>query len=177
MRAFLAVDLPDDVRASLVALQRRVPVGRIMAEETLHLTLAFLGDVTDAQAGAVDECVSARHLPGASVEIRGAGTFGEPPRVLWAGVEPDEGLTHLRKAVRSAVRDAGIDLPRERFRPHVTLARFGGADGADGRIGAFCVAEARFAIPAFTVGGVTLFRSDLGAEGARHTPLAAYPVG
>ena len=60
-----------------------------------------------------------------------AGDALRQPAVLWAGVAPQPGLGVLRDRVRGAVRRAGVDLPRERFRPHVTLARLRNARVGD----------------------------------------------
>ena len=42
MRSFVAIDLPEAAREALERLQDDLPVGRPLAPETFHLTLAFL---------------------------------------------------------------------------------------------------------------------------------------
>ncbi len=44
MRAFVAVEVAGEVAAALVRVQARLRSGRPVAEENLHLTLAFLDD-------------------------------------------------------------------------------------------------------------------------------------
>lgn len=177
MRAFLAIDPPAAVREALTALQARLSCGRRMDPDTFHLTLAFLGEITDAQAEAVHDGLSARQLGGAVVHVRGVGTSGDPvPTVLWAGVDADDGLIRLHKTVRAVVSQAGLALPRERFRPHVTLARFRGSEGADPRLVRFCADEAGFALPPFAAPALTFYRSELRPTGARHVALADYPL-
>jgi len=77
------------------------------------------------------------------------------------------------------VRGAGIGLPRERFRPHVTLARLAPNLPAEPleRLRVWLEAEGGFRLPPVTVEEVTLFRSTLTRTGALHEPLATYPVG
>ena len=44
MRAFLALDLPQETRDALIRVQADLPVGRPVPCENLHLTLAFLDE-------------------------------------------------------------------------------------------------------------------------------------
>ena len=180
MRVFVAIDLPDEVRSALEELQDDLPVGRIMASETLHLTLCFLGDQGAGALGAVDE--ELRLLRGSAFDLRmaGVGTFGgRSPRVLWAGVTASPELVALQGRVRSACVRAGVGLQRERFRPHVTLARFGQhvSAGEMERVAGFLAHHARFEAPEFRVEEVVLFESVLHREGAEHRVLEGYPLG
>ena len=177
MRGFVAIDLPEPVLDTLESLQDDLAVGRPMARETLHLTLAFLGERDDAALAAVHE--ERTGLAAGTFELtrRGGGmSGGRRPRVLWAGVGHQPALGALRDRVRRAVRRAGIELPRERFRPHVTIARFGPHPHRDElrKIEEFLERNGSFRADPFAVGQVTLFRSVLHRNGAVHEPLAVY---
>ena len=63
MRAFLALDIPDDVAAALIRLQSGIPFGRPVPEENLHLTLAFFEDAPDHGLEALHEMLSALRMP------------------------------------------------------------------------------------------------------------------
>ena len=53
MRAFIAIDLPEQIHAALsrdqAAFRKVCPDGRWTKPESIHLTLKFLGDITDYQ--------------------------------------------------------------------------------------------------------------------------------
>jgi len=86
-------------------------------------------------------------------------------------------MIRLRKKVRAAARGAGIDLPRERFRPHVTLARFSRSKPVDmGRLTAFLGAYGGFRAGPFAVDRFCLYRSTLTPEGPVYDVLADYPL-
>ncbi|MBL4556903.1 MAG: RNA 2',3'-cyclic phosphodiesterase [Rhodobacteraceae bacterium] len=97
-----------------------------MPPENLHLTLLFLDD--QPVPALEDLHHELGRLAPAAFDLRltGLGSFGgKAPRTLHAEAAPDPALIGLQAQIREAVRRAGIERPRTRFRPHVTLARFG----------------------------------------------------
>ncbi len=180
MRAFVAIDLPDPVRAALESVQDRIPAGRPTDPETFHLTLAFLDEQPVAVLEELHSALEGISAPTFPLQMQGLGTFGtKSPKVVWAGVQKGPDLAALRDKVRSAARTAGIELPRERFKPHVTLARFGDRIDADEleKLRVFLERFQQYPAPAFEVTEFVLFRSILGKGGAVHEPLAEYPLG
>jgi RNA 2',3'-cyclic 3'-phosphodiesterase len=183
VRAFVAVLLPDDVRARLAAvgdeLRGRVPGLAWVRAENLHLTLRFLGNVEPAALGRVREAVAAAAstVPPFRVSLEGLGGFpaGRSPRVVWAGVGAGGGdLEALHAALESALVARGIPGEGRGFHPHVTLARARDRRGASGLAGALgpgsAFGEAR-------VAALHLMRSELDPRGARHTVLGHAVLG
>jgi 2'-5' RNA ligase len=62
-----------------------------------------------------------------TASVGGGGAFPDAvaARVLWAGVrtDDDEELARLAAGCRTAATTHGVPTPRERFRPHLTVAR------------------------------------------------------
>jgi len=177
MRAFLALPIPEETLAALIAVQGRIPVGRAVPEENLHLTLAFLGDTGDDVLGALDELLSATPLPSTSVRFGGLGTFAEMERgLVFAEVHPDPRLTALHSKVAQIARMAGAELPRRRFRPHVTLTRSNRQPSGPARDRLAVSLGMPVDIPSFDATEVVLVQSTLGGGAARHDALARYPL-
>ena len=177
MRAFVALPVPEPALSALLAVQSRLPVGRAVPEENLHLTLAFLGEVTEAYLADLDDILSATPLPAAEVRFTRLDTFAEIDRgLLFAGVEPAARLAALEGKVARTVRMAGLDLPRRRFRPHVTLTRANRQPRGPARDRMAAALGMPVQIPAYTATEAILYRSTLGPGGARHDALAAYPL-
>lgn len=134
MRLFVAITPPaavlKDLEARIAPLRARWPNLRWAGPEAWHLTLAFLGEVSDETATALAprlERAAHRH-PGLSLSFGPGGAFpaAARARVLWAGIEGDTAaLTALARSVAAGARRAGAPPPDEgrKFRPHVTLAR------------------------------------------------------
>jgi 2'-5' RNA ligase len=177
MRAFLALPIAEDTVAALLAVQARIPFGRHVPEDNLHLTLAFLGDVSDAVLEAIDDLLSATPLPAAPVRFAGLGTFGEMERgLVFAEVRADPALAALQSKVAHLARMAGAELPRRRFRPHVTLTRANRQPTGPARDRMAAALGLSVDIPGFDATELVLFQSTLGSGGARHDPLERYPL-
>lgn len=180
MRSFLAIPVPEEQAEALLDVQHALEVGRPVPPENWHVTLAFLGNQTEDVLEHLHDRLADLEAPAFDMRIAGVDIFGgRKPSLLYAGVTRSNALRHLRKKVRQAVRRADIDLPRERFRPHVTLARFrkrltmletqriAGVLEAWGDVEAGILPVAHF----------TLYRSIAGADGMIYEPLAEYPLG
>jgi 2'-5' RNA ligase len=179
VRAFFAWEPPAAAKqalAALVAELRARPNGdgvRWVAPEAYHVTLRFLGNVPLTDVPALAKAVEAK-LAGAepfAVAFGAARAFpsAREPRVVAIQLEPEAGLAALAERVEAGVVDAGLPAERRRFRAHLTLGRVRGR-----RVPA--LAAPALDAGALSVHEVVLFRSDLGANGSRYTPLAQFPL-
>lgn len=179
IRSFIAIPVPDGQAGALYKVQHALEVGRPVAPESWHVTLAFLGEQPETVLEELHERLSELSVPAFGIRIAGTDIFGgRTPSLIYAGVDRSEALVHLRDKVRAAARGAGVNLPRERFRPHVTLARFprkltmletqriAGVLEAYGDLDAGTIPVDHFA----------LYRSDLTRDGPVYEPLAEYPL-
>ena len=174
MRAFVALELPEAHLAPVTRLQAGLSVGRVVPEENLHLTLAFLGDIGEAAAMAAAEGLAALTMPPVPLELAGLDVFGGRRPAVLVIRAAGAGLERLHDKVARAVRRAGVTLPRERFRPHVTIARFRRemSPRDQARLGEFLALNGTFALDPEPADTVTLYRSHLREEGVIHEPLA-----
>ena len=180
IRAFVAIALPERIVRPLTAAQAGLPCGRPVAPENLHLTVAFLGEHPEPVIEDVHLALEAIRAPGFASNLSGTGLFGgKRPRALYAQVQPEPALNRLRQKVLQAARGAGLRLPRERYSPHVTLARFNaGLNGDEAQeMRDFAARRMDFTAGPFEVGEFLLMRSTLGRNGPVYEELAAYPLG
>jgi 2'-5' RNA ligase len=178
-RLFLAIDLPAEISSAVTALFRELPAARWSNPDQLHLTLRFMAAVPEEEVAALGDALAALDAPRFSLALRGVGVFPgggarRPPRVLWAGVTPEGPLFQVKAAIDRAL-GPDEEAAARGFRPHLTLARFREPPGP--ALAPYLTRHATFATPPFPVDEVVLYRSVLGAGGARHDVVRRCPLG
>lgn len=122
-RRFLAIPLPDALRAALAAIAPAPESGvRRVEPDGVHLTLHFLGDIDrDVIEGALADL----HIAPFTLHLRGVGAFSPPTgdTVLWVGVDASASLVELHEAIGARLRAAGLKTESRSYAPHLTLAR------------------------------------------------------
>ena len=169
MRAFIALELPEAYKDDLAALARvlseRVE-GRFMKRDTYHLTLAFLGEIGEAEARLAMEAVDAACAGAEPVGLRceGLGRFKrQRDAMLWLAVAQTPALEGLAHRVRAELSRRGLAYDEKPFRAHITLGRRVRLDAADLSCLPFPDAA--------TADTVALFKSTLAPEGATYKEL------
>lgn len=179
IRAFLAIEPDDAVRAEVARLLRRLKSlpGRVswVRPENVHLTLRFLGNVDQAFIDAYVQRLAPAfaRFPPFQARVRGLGVFPNPrrPSVIWTGLETeDDTLLRLQQLAEAAARDVGLTPERRRFVAHLTLGRIR-SPKVKPHLDAVVEEEANFEAGAFNVDTVSLFSSELTPHGARYTRL------
>lgn len=124
-RLFVAIDLPDDVKAALTGLRFAVGGARWVAPEHLHLTVRFIGEVDDEMFAAIREGLLVEGLSSFACRLQGVGCF--PPRgrpkVLWAGVQAEDGLFRLQGGIENSLRRLGVVPEERKFTPPYHLGK------------------------------------------------------
>ena len=125
-RLFFALWLPPKCASQLHTLAGGVvgrSGGKLMREDTLHMTLAFLGDVPERRVGALVDLAAGLSLPRAPVCLDRIG-FWQHNHILWAGSSaPAPELGELADRLQAALHEAGFLEETRAFVPHVTLLR------------------------------------------------------
>ena len=175
LRLFVGLELPEQVRSRLTAMMGGVQGARWQTDEQLHLTLRFIGEVSENQAEDIDSALQGIRFAPFDVAVQGAGVFGKEgkrPRALWAGVDPASPLVQLNQKIDTALVRTGIPPEERKYIPHITLARF---KGQVHRLDRFLHAYSDIATLPWTVDHMTLFQSHLAHTGAIYQVLARYP--
>lgn len=129
MRLFIAAELPEDaLDAALenLAELRELLEGRCVRQDSLHVTLAFIGEVDTSHADVAAECMKAacREHRAFTIDLDDYGSFGRKDKaVLWQGIANCPELVDLAKDVRHELTQAGFDIDPKPFTPHITLMR------------------------------------------------------
>ena len=125
-RLFFALLPNDQVRSQIVenfSRIRQAKHGRVIQPHNLHITLHFVGSVTED----IKECM---HVAATTIRadrfVFNLDCYGYFPRakIFWMGCQetPDE-LTRLHKKLEAALENCGYRGEARSFTPHITLMR------------------------------------------------------
>jgi RNA 2',3'-cyclic 3'-phosphodiesterase len=134
VRAFIAVDLDPGLKSALEAIVGdlgKAPGSgsvRWVGSSGMHLTLKFLGEISDEQAAQVSSALGEVVLRHRAFELTLAGTGVFPPgrrdpRVLWVGITSVPPLLALQEDIEGVMDILGFEREKRRFHPHLTLGR------------------------------------------------------
>ena len=184
MRAFLGIPLPEEARAALEQLERTLARAEAdvkwVQSSHLHVTLKFLGEISDAQRQAIEALVArvTAKEPPFALRFDAVGAFPslEAPRVIWVGLgEGNEAVSRIAEAIER--EGAAIPLRKEEhpFSPHITLGRVRSPRGRQTLVTA--LRDARWdPPPPWRVSSVTLYESLLRPDGPHYAVLAELPL-
>ncbi len=171
MRLFIAFDVPEDVSSSLSEVQTRIVFGgKCTKPKEFHLTLKFLGEVEKERLSILIDELSKIIFTPFEVSLSEIGVFPNvsDPRVLWAGLEPQDTICALQQQVDSATQKLGFAHDK-RFHPHLTLARIKSVNDK----GSFAqmIDTLKIEPLKFQVSSFKLIRSTLTPEGPKYGVL------
>lgn len=175
MRTFIALDLPNELIEQVADLSRQLSSmvrGRFVARSTYHVTLAFLGEIGEAEARCVMDVLDTACAHAAAIRLvpDGLGIYGKPvDATLLLKLAHGRDLMNLAMAVREELRAQGVSYDEKAFDPHVTLAR-------RARVLPQTLSDLVFPAESSS-SSVTLYKSELSQEGATYKPLYTVHLG
>jgi 2'-5' RNA ligase len=181
MRLFVALEIPSAVRENLAdflrALRGVSPQTRWLRPENLHVTLKFIGEVSETKLAAVRGALAGvRSEQHVAIDFRGLGFFPNEkhPRVFWAGIEASPNLRTLAADIEKATEELGITREQRPFSPHLTLARFESPRLQENLRAAIQENAARD-FGSLRTNQFQLIESKLKPSGAEYTTLESFP--
>jgi 2'-5' RNA ligase len=175
LRLFVGIEFPPELKLRLSLLCGGVPGAKWVDPGNFHLTLRFIGEISEGAAADIDEALSRVRSARFSLQLAGAGTFGgNRPHALWIGVERTPELVRLRDKIEQALVRAGLEPEQRKFAPHVTLARLRNPE-LD-KLGHFLAAHAQFRADPLPVEHFSLIASFPTKAGSVYEDQADYPL-
>ncbi len=136
LRAFLAIDVDEDLKAKMYRIIKKFK--QIDANikyvdlENLHLTLKFFGDIDteglDVLSSKIEGVVS--NFDKFTIKVKGCGAFPNNDRikVIWLGIEDDERVRQLHDELDKEFVALGFDKDKK-FSSHLTIGRMKSGKG------------------------------------------------
>lgn len=125
IRAFIAVDLPEEFHAKISEIQSKLCFQglRLVNPNLVHITLKFLGDVDATQLSEINNALDYLDCSSFDSHVLGVNVFPgiKSPRIVWIEVDGDYSCLH--KQVESLMSEIGFKKESRKFTPHATIAR------------------------------------------------------
>ncbi len=126
VRVFIAVELSDEIRSSVAAVQKSLTgAGRIspVSPDLMHITLKFLGEIPESALERLQRAVDALQTAPYTIEVANVSMFGRPPRVIKAEVHDGGTSRKLVGDIDTALSFLGYAKDSQKFSPHITISR------------------------------------------------------
>ncbi len=188
-RTFIALELNEALQSHLTGVIHQVapllPRVRWVDPSGIHLTLAFLGELDDAQLERAIEAATlvARQVQPFTYHLTRLDIFGSPrqPRVVWMGIEERSGsLARLHSLLAQELAHQGFETDKRPFSPHLTLARIKSPLAPDElqRLQELLVGKQSGIVSPhrYNVQYVSVMKSELLRSGVHYTCLQACPL-
>ncbi|HVT97244.1 MAG TPA: RNA 2',3'-cyclic phosphodiesterase [Acidobacteriaceae bacterium] len=181
MRLFVGIALPPDVSDALEGIRQQFEPRsgtdlRWSAPEGWHVTLQFLGQVSDERATCVYEQLKTIRASQVPICIDGLGFF-DRAGVFWAGVTLTPELLALQQFVTAAMRHCEFTPEDRPYSPHITLARAKGRGSKALQPLQKALEKNKTPLHAeFTAEEFLLYESFPGPKGSRYEIRARFPL-
>ena len=194
IRAFLAVEPSQELRAELALVQQELKHGiepelkrdthiSWVQPAKIHLTMKFLGDmdeqVIDPLHRALEQAIGNRIVVNVPLERLGAFPRPHSPRVMWVG--PPENwergaeakrVTEIQSAIKQACESLSFLREVKPFSPHLTLARIKAGERHVGvALAKGGVLDRPLSLGSLAMESVVLMKSELKPTGSVYTKL------
>ena len=188
-RTFIALELNEALQRFLgeiiSQISQELPDLRWVDPTGIHLTLAFLGELSDDQLAAAigaSEEAAQKAIP-FEYRLKGLGIFSSPrqPRVIWMGVEDlpsgkvqGSPLQQVHHVLSRELELRGFEIEKRPFSPHLTLARIKQPLSPDEQQRLQRLLHSRLAgssSAVYQVNNLCVMKSELSRAGAKYTCL------
>ena len=120
-RCFISIDIPEITRREIQKIQEQLPdfKGKLTEQENLHLTLKFLGEISDDEIEEIRKKLREIKSEKFSAEVDEVGVFSEDfIRIIWLHLK---GTEELQKIIDEKLTN--LFSKEKRFMSHLTIAR------------------------------------------------------
>jgi len=178
LRVFIAIELPDAVRAQMARLQEKLKEAdadvKWVDPNNIHLTLKFVGEVEQDKleilyAGVSEAVADQAKFP---MSLAGIGAFPSLNRVqvVWIGVFSGAGeATDLAERIEASLAKRGFEAEKKKFVPHITIGRARSFRNVNSLVK--LIEEIPFSSDDFTTTAVAVVKSELTPQGPIYSHL------
>lgn len=128
MRLFIAVNFSQQTKTNIHGIIERIEKyaiqGRFVKKEHMHLTLEFLGEVSQERVESVISAMEFINSPPFILTLSGLGYFKRMGgKICWLGIRENKDLMDVQTELHNLLLRKGHLLEKREYRPHITIGR------------------------------------------------------
>jgi len=179
-RLFIALNIPRNIREKIITFRNEANPDfekyKWEAEEKIHLTLKFIGEVRKEQTKQIAEAIQfVQEYNSFNCLLTHFGFFikNRVPKILWIGLNLDACIDELVERLNAELEKFSIASEKRKFRAHLTLRRMKGDENKD-----FMESFENYIVPEvkFKAGEISLMKSELLPTGSKYIEVKNYKL-
>ncbi|TXR54865.1 RNA 2',3'-cyclic phosphodiesterase [Reinekea thalattae] len=128
MRLFFALSFDSATKKRITPFRdwviKEADKGQFTRDANYHLTLEFLGEISDEKVPALIEIIHQLGPAPAELRVNRIDAFEKRNKqILWLGIEHNHPLMTLQTQLIQRLQQAGFETQDRPYRPHITLGR------------------------------------------------------
>jgi len=174
MRAFIAIELSEEIREALAQIQSHLKYSgadvKWVEKQNIHLTLKFLGEIDEKKCekikSALDKIAGSMHPFELTIKEIGAFPKIDYPRVIWVGL--DKGVAEslvLAEKVDEEMSKLGFEKESRPFTAHLTIGRVRSPQNKEALKSKLTTYNLPLTAKAQLISSIILFQSKLSPKG------------
>jgi 2'-5' RNA ligase len=169
-RCFIALKIPEKIKGKIQEIQKQIPnfKGKLTEAESLHLTLKFLGEITDDKIKLIRNLLDEIESRKFEAEISSIGFFDNKFQfIVWLFI------SNCEKIQNEIDEKLSQSFEKEKiFMSHLTIARIKSLD--DKKLFINSLKKIKFDPIKFDVDSFCLMKSELSKEGPKYSIIEKY---
>jgi len=184
MRCFISIELPEEIKKELakaekdlqkIAEETKAKL-RIVKPENLHITIKFLGEISDDKINKIKDALKTIKFDSFKVKLNSFGIFPSQNyiRVVWVDILPKEKIIELEQKIISILVGQGFKKEHN-FETHITLARIKVISSEEKENFVKAIKKIKIEPLEFEINNFVLEKSILTPEGPIYEDIATFP--
>lgn len=179
MRIFISIDLPEKIKSKIFHSfekieQLKIVKGKFVEKNNLHLTLKFLGNISEEKISEIEKILSTIKFDSFNVRLGNIGFFPNKNyiKIVWIELISDE-IYNLQKIIDEKLKFMFNE--KIIFYPHITVLRIKSIKNKT--IFLDKIKEINFKNISFDINFFSLTKSELKKEGPSYKLLNKFSLG
>lgn len=116
--------IKDQIQDIITNIKSQSRQGKFVSNEHMHLTLEFLGEVSEDKIETIKNIMDKISTQAFSLQLCNLGYFQRSEgNIYWIGIEENQNLLDTQSQIHNMLMKDGFELESRAYKPHLTIGR------------------------------------------------------